>query len=425
MTGAWYMVSVLMVAYMFSFIDRSILSLLVSPIRSDLQISDTQFSLLHGIAFALFYTGLGIPIARLADRYSRKHIIAIGIVVWSFATAVCGLAKNFTQLFTSRMMVGVGEAALSPAAYSMITDSFPKNQLGRAMAVYNTGVFLGVGLAYVIGGIVVSAVADVTITGLPVVGELKGWQLTFFIVGLPGLVIALFCVMLREPKRGYVNDEQIPVRQILRFMRSNWTTFVTHFLGFAALTLYFNGFMAWAPALINRRFELPTGEAGQYLGYIVLVFATAGILAGGWITDWFGRKGYANAPMRTGLIAAIALIPLGLAAPLMPNLAWTFVVFCPLMFFVSFPWAAAATAIQVVSPGRMRAQISALYLFIVNLTGIGFGPTAVALFTDYVFGDDNALPYSLAIVGPVSAGLAAVLLFLGLRPFTASMANVK
>ena len=271
MAGAWYMVSVLMVAYMFSFIDRSILSLLVSPIRADLQISDTQFSLLHGIAFALFYTGLGIPIARLADRYSRKHIISIGIVVWSFATAVCGLAKNFVQLFTARMMVGVGEAALSPAAYSMITDSFPKNQLGRAMAVYNTGVFFGVGLAYVIGGIVVTAVADITITGLPVIGELKGWQLTFFIVGLPGVLIALFCIMLREPKRGYVNDEHIPVRQILRFMRTNWSTFVTHFFGFAALTLYFNGFMAWAPALINRRFDMPTGQAGIYLGYIVLV----------------------------------------------------------------------------------------------------------------------------------------------------------
>lgn len=423
LAGAWYMVGVLMIAYTFSFIDRSILSLLVSPIRSDLNISDTQFSLLHGIAFALFYTGLGIPIARLADRYSRKHIISIGIFVWSIATAICGLARNFAQLFLSRMMVGVGEAALSPAAYSMITDSFPKNQLGRALAVYNTGAFFGTGLAFVIGGVVVSAVSGVTITGVPLVGELKGWQLTFFIVGLPGLLIALLCITLKEPERSYVNDEQIPVAEVLKFMRGNGLTFATHFLGFSALTLFFNGFMAWTPALINRRFELPTGEAGIYLGYIVLVFATAGILAGGWIADWYSRQGYANAPIRTGLIAALALIPLGAAAPLMPNLTWTLVIFCPLMFFISFPWAAAAAAIQLVAPGRMRAQISALYLFVVNLTGIGFGPTAVALFTDYVFGDDNALPYSLAIVGPLSAIVASVLLYLGLKPFAASIAR--
>ncbi|MGH7462539.1 MAG: MFS transporter, partial [Longimicrobiales bacterium] len=179
-----------MVAYVFSFIDRQITALLIEPIRADLRISDTQFSLIHGLAFAFFYALMGMPIARLADTRSRPVIISAGIFVWSIATATCGLTRNFWQLFAARMAVGCGEAALSPTAYSIIADSFPKSRLGLALGVYSMGSFIGAGLAFLIGGTVIELVTRIGALELPVLGTVKPWQMTFFIVGMPGVLIA-------------------------------------------------------------------------------------------------------------------------------------------------------------------------------------------------------------------------------------------
>lgn len=411
---AWLTVAVLLLAYTFSFIDRSILSLLVVPIRRDLGLSDTQFSLLHGLAFAIFYTGLGLPIARLADRSSRRVIMAAGIFVWSLATAACGLARGFAQLFGARILVGVGEAALSPAAYSMIADLFPRRLLGRALGVYNTGVFLGAGLALIIGGAVVAAVADATVA-LPVVGSVAGWQVTFLVVGLPGVLIAALVLLLREPDRRDGDQAQPPVREVLAFLWRHRGAFAAHFFGFSAVALFYNALFAWSPALLIRRFGLGGGEAGLYLGVITLVFGTAGIYAGGWLADALAGRGRSDAVLRTGLLACAGIVPLAVAAPLAPGLGWTLAAYCPLMFFVSMPWAAAAAGLQLVSPARMRAQVSALYLFVINLAGIGLGPTVAALLTDRVFGADAALPWSLALVGVAGPALGAALLAAG-RP---------
>ena len=424
--AAWYAVAVLMVAYTFSFIDRSILTLLVGPIRQDLGITDTQFSLLHGLAFAIFYTGLGIPIARLADRHSRRIIIAVGIVVWSLATAACGIARGFGQLFGARVAVGVGEAALSPAAYSMIADMFPRERLGRALGVYNTGVFLGAGLALIIGGAVVAAVAGTAGLVLPMVGEVRGWQVVFFAVGFPGILVALLVMTLKEPARqgGAGNTSgQMPVAHVVAFLWAHRGAYLSHFLGFAALGLFYNALFAWSPTLLIRRFALTAGEAGLYLGLVTLVFGVAGILAGGWLTDWFDRSGRSDGALRTGIVAAVGMVPFAITAPLMPGAIATIALYCPLMFFVSMPWAAAATGVQVATPDRMRAQASALYLFVLNLVGIGIGPTAAALITDHVFSDDNAVHYSLIIVGVAGAVLGALILSRGLAPFRVACDN--
>ena len=426
---AWYAVGVLMVAYTFSFIDRSILTLLVAPIRQDLGISDTQFSLLHGLAFAIFYTGLGIPIARLADRHSRKLIIAAGVVIWSLATAACGIARGFAQLFGARVAVGVGEAALSPAAYSMIADMFPRQQLGRALGVYNTGVFLGAGLALIIGGAVVAAVADAATISLPWVGDVRGWQVVFFAVGLPGVLVAALVLTLKEPQRrespGASAGTQMPISKVLGFLWQNRHAYLSHFFGFAMLGLFYNALFAWSPTLLIRRFEMSAGEAGLYLGLVTLLFGVAGILAGGWLTDRFDQGGRNDGAMRTGILAALGMIPFAVAAPLMPSAFLAILFYCPLMFFVSMPWAAAATGVQVATPPRMRAQASALYLFVLNLVGIGIGPTAAALITDQVFADDKAVNLSLIVVGLVGATLGALLLLRGLAPFRAACENAR
>ena len=196
---AWYSVLVLMLMYVFSFIDRTIISLLVGPMKRDLHISDVQMGLLQGTAFALFYTFLGLPIARLSDRHNRKSIIAIGVFIWSIMACLCGLARSAGQLFLARIGVGFGEAALSPAAYSMITDSFPRAKLGSAFSVYNVGITIGAGTALLVGGLVVGAVSRPGASYvLPIFGEVHAWQLVFIVTGAPGLLLPLLLLTDRK-----------------------------------------------------------------------------------------------------------------------------------------------------------------------------------------------------------------------------------
>jgi MFS family permease len=424
----WYMVSVLMVAYIFSFIDRTILSLLVGPIRADLQISDTQFSLLHGFAFALFYTMLGIPVATLADRKNRRNIIAIGVTFWSLATAACGLTRDFLGLFLARVGVGVGEATISPAAFSMIADTFPEERMGRAMGVYSVGAFIGIGLAFIIGGVVVGMVTAAETTSLPWVGEVRPWQMVFFIVGMPGILVALWILTLREPVRRHSKKsmlQQAGLLPLLRHMRQFWPAYTAHLVGFSLLGLLFNAMAAWIPTYLIRTFGVTAGDAGLWLGGILLVFSTAGLLVGSWLTDRMRARGATDATMRVGLLSCICLLPFTLTATTVSSLALSLVLFAPLVFFSTFAWGAAAAAIQVITPSRMRATGSAIYLFFLNLMGIGCGPTLVAVVTDYGFGDDSAIGLSLAVVSSITAPVAALFIWMGLRSFRQAAAHVS
>lgn len=199
---AWYVVGVLTFVYIFSFIDRTLLNLLVAPIRRDLNINDTQMSLLMGMAFALFYTVFGIPLGRMADAKSRRGLIAVGFVVWSLFTAGCGLAKNFWQMLLMRIGVGVGEASLSPAAYSLIYDYFPPHRRATALSVYGTGIYLGGGLALLLGGVVIKLASAQDSWVLPIIGETRPWQIIFLVAGLPGVVFSLLLFTVREPSAG-------------------------------------------------------------------------------------------------------------------------------------------------------------------------------------------------------------------------------
>jgi MFS family permease len=418
----WYAVAVLTVAYVFSFIDRSILTLLVGPIRSDLGISDTQLSLLHGFAFAIFYTTLGIPIALLADRLNRRNIIAIGTAFWSAATAACGLAGSFWQLFWARVGVGVGEAALSPAAYSMIADLFAPQRLGRALAVYTLGAFAGAGLAYLIGGAVVALVTTAGVMSLPLIGEVRPWQLVFFIVGLPGLLVALWVLTLPEPARRHVAVAPAAglggaLAAFGRYMRAHWRTYAAHLGGFSLLGIVFNATLAWTPAYLIRVFELTPGRAGFWLGLILLVAGTVGVLLGGWLTDRLRAAGHFDSTMRVGVLGAVGALPFAATATIVPSFPLFLVLYTAMMLFVTMPYGAAAAAIQIVTPPQMRAVASSIYLCCLNLVGLGAGPTIVALITDFVFGRDGAVGGSIAVMNAIAAPLAALVLWWGLPHF--------
>jgi MFS family permease len=425
---AWYVVLLCMLAYIFSFIDRQILALMIEPIKADLNLSDTQFSLLHGLAFSLFYAFMGLPLAYLADRFSRPKIIAVGIIFWSIATALCGLSKNFIQLFFSRMGVGVGEAALSPAAYSMFSDMFSKDKLGRAVAVYSIGSFVGGGIAFLVGGYVIGLLKDLSLIEIPVFGAVKAWQMAFILVGLPGIFIGLlFVLTVRDPKRKgqSVNAEgeveKVTIRAAFRFLKKHRKTFTCHYLGFTFYAMALYCLISWSPAFFMRKFSMTPTEAGYMLGTVLLVANTLGVFCAGWLNDWLIQKGRKDAPMITGVIGIVGLV-LPLVAFTQVSEYWLAVtLLAPAMFFASFPMPISTTAMQMLAPNQLRAQISAIFLLISNLVAVGIGTTLVALVTDKIFENPLMVGTSLSIVGGIACVLSFVLLKKGCKAFADSM----
>ena len=423
---AWYLVGVLCVAYTLSFVDRMILALLVEPIKRDLGISDTQVGLLHGFAFAIFYTTLGVPIARLADRTDRRRLIAAGIAFWSVMTALCGLARGFWELFLARIGVGVGEASLSPAAFSMLADAFPADRLGRALGVYSSAIFAGAGIALLVGGGVAAAAASAAAVHLPLVGAVQPWQLTFIVVGAPGLLVALWVLSLREPpRRGVaIAARQEPLAAVFGWMRRHARAYGCHFAGFALLALVFNATIAWLPSVFVRVHGWSSGQAAFWIGSLLLVCGTTGIVAGGFAADAWRRRGKPDGSMRVGLTSALGVLPFAAAVPAAASPWMAVALLGPLLFFSAFAFGAAAAGLQWLTPPAMRAQVSALFLFVNNLVGIGAGPVAVALLTDRVFGAPQSVGMSLAIVGAVAAALAAVVQWAGIRAFDEGVRSV-
>jgi MFS family permease len=424
---SWYVVAVLMIAYTNSFIDRQILSLLIEPIRADLEISDTQVSLLAGLAFTIFYTLMGVPIARLADQKNRRTIIVIGIGFWSLMTATCGLAKNFGHMFLARIGVGVGEATLSPAAMSMISDYFPREKLARAISIYSMGVYFGAGLALVIGGYVIKLVTQAGDVILPVIGQVHPWQLTFFLVGLLGIPVILLVLTIREPlRRGVAKKGSAEAKKassipaLVEFLKANRQTVTWHFLAFSFIGIGIAGFLVWAPTLFIRTYGMDAPTIGLIYGFVLFFGGTSGVYAGGFLADWLQKRGRDDAILRAAFYSAIAVIPFAVLTPLMPNATLAVVGLACTSFLLAMPQGLPAAALQVITPNALRAQMTALYFLVGNLIANGFGPTLYALVTDFVFADPAMLRYSMAAVSAVVLPLGALFSFLALKPYRKS-----
>lgn len=433
---AWYVVAVLVIAFTFSFIDRQILSLLVGPIKRDLEISDTQMSLLQGFAFAVFYSIGGLPIGRLVDRHHRINIIAVGVFIWSVMTALCGTARSFLQLFVFRAGVGVGEAALSPSAYSIIADYFPPKRLGFALGVYGMGVYIGAGLALIIGAAVIGLVSNGGGMELPLIGEVYAWQITFFIVGFPGLLVALWVWTLREPaRRGYMRKivaedgtetaVEVPVSEVVAYMRANWRTIVPLNLCYALSAMMAYGVAAWVPTFFVRTYDWTYPMAGWWYGWVIVAFGTTGVVAGGWMGDVLTSRGIRNGRMMVCAFTGLAALPFTVLYPLMDSPWVALVLICFSTFFATFTTGAGPSALQELMPNQMRGFASAVMIFVVNIIGLGLGPTSIALATDYIYGDEMMLRYSLVLVPAVVLVLAVTSGLLALRPYTESLDYLK
>ena len=414
---AWCTVGILLVAYVLSFVDCQILNLLVGPIRADLGINDTQMSLLMGLSFAIFYTIAGIPLGRIADSKSRRGLIAWGVAFWSLMTAACGLAQQYWHFILCRIGVGAGEAALSPAAYSLIADSFPADRRATAISVYAMGIYLGAGMAFLLGGIVVTwANAQGPMT-LPVLGIVRPWQLIFLVLGAAGLMFCLVLLAIKEPTRkGVGAGVAVPLKEVGAYLLTIRKAVLCHNFGFACLSFASYGASAWIPTFFIRTHGLTAGEVGIYYGSLVMVAGSTGIVFGGRLADYLARRGYRDANMRVGLLAA-ALTLLCNVVFLVDNMPLLWAIMFFNVFTVAMPFGVAPAAIQEIMPNAMRGQASAIYLFTITLIGLGIGPTAVAMFTDYVFADDMAIRYSIFIVASVITVGSIILLWMGLKPY--------
>jgi MFS family permease len=413
---AWVLVALLLVAYTVSLIDRQILSLMVQPVRAYLHISDTRISLLHGFAFAIFYTLFGVFLGRAADQWNRRNMIVAGMTLWCLATVACGLATSFTGLFVARVFVGVGEAVLSPAAFSMVADSFPQEQRGRAIGVYSMGVFWGSGLALVLGGAAIAATSQHSSLVVPVLGELQSWQAAFIVVGLPGLLIAgLLLLVVREPRRHELAQGPSDVPSTVAFFRSNAGALLTMILAFGANGLINFALASWAPTFFIREFGWTAAQIGTRYGVILLVCGSAGIFTGGWLADRFVAAGRKDGVLFAMRLAAICIIPALGSFAFVDSPPAALLTLGLATFILGMPTGLAPVALYSITPNQFRGQVTACYLFSVTLIGMACGATLIALATDYLFRSDLAVGKSLALVTAAAAAFSYVSLTLSSR----------
>ena len=410
---AWYAVAILTLANVSGSVDRQILSLLVTPIKRDLHVTDTQLSLLMGLSFVVFYSVLGLPIGRWVDRGRRPLIVALGAAVWSVLTAASGLARTFGQLFAARVGVGIGEATLGPAAVSIIADTFPPRRLGTAMSVYMLGTFFGSGVGYALSAWIVGAIDAPGFITLPIVGDIRPWQTIFFMVGLPGVVVALLALTMRVPARltaEGATDIGVPLREVLAYVRRNARTIVGLSLGFACSASVNYGIGAWLATFFVRTHGWTIQHAGTVQGILTMIFGVIGTLGGGRLTDYWAARGITDAPIRVGIMGAVGMLVFAGLYPAVSSANVAAALLIPVNIFAALPWGAANAAIAQAMPSRMRGQGSALYQLVVNLLSGALGPTAVALLTDKVFGNESSLRWSLVVCTVVGMTFTIALL---------------
>ena len=418
----WYALGILIVAYTFSYLDRQALTLLVGPIRKSLDISDTQLSLLHGFAFAIFYTVLGLPLGRLVDQHRRTTIIAAGVAVWSVMTAGCGIARNFMQMFIARIGVGVGEAALMPGAYSLISDYFPPRTRPVALSFYLSAIFIGAGLATVIGGTIITIMPAIN---APIVGYLEPWQGVFIAIGLPGVLVALWVLTMREPLRTGAKSGLVPgIGATMRYISEHARTYGPLIMGMSILSLMWNGALAWFPTYFMRIHGWTTAEVGTRFGFSIMISGVLGAVLGGYLASRLRDRGRSDANIIPSIAGLLVAFPAGLVSGLDIN-AWAMLgAIFVFQFGCAMPFGSAAAAIQDITPNQMRGQVTAIYQFAANMFGIGLGPTLVALFTDHLFKDDLALGNSILLSVAISGPLSFVLLMMARRAYKRTIANL-
>ena len=407
---AWTVVAILIATAVLSYTDRQVLSLLVDPIRGDMGISDTQISLLLGTAFAVIYGLAGIPLGFLADRISRRNLIFAGVSVWSLGTIACGFSHNFGEIFASRIVVGLGEAALSPAAISLISDYFPPSRRGTAVGFFLSGIAMGSGVAILIGGGVLHAIELGALAATPL-ATYAPWRMVLLVIGGPGLLWALVILLIREPLRHTAEGESgaAGVADGSTWRATPWARVVPIYIVLAAASFVDNAVGAWAPTLLIRDFGKDPAQIGVELGLLLTIGFGGGVLIGGALADRAGARGGWPRKLRVCLYSGLLILP---ASLLMNSPTFSLVLAgVPLYFALSgIVTAVGFSAILDVVPNRSRGLAMSMSFFLNVALGAGLGPTAVAVAGAHVFAATAGLgpPLVLTVAGGYLVALAAV-----------------
>ena len=412
---AWYVVTIVAVANLFSFLDRTVLNLLVTPIKSALSLSDTQIGLVQGAAFGIFYTLMILPFGWLADRSARSRIISAGIAFWSVMTAACGLAGSFGQLFAARIGVGIGEATLSACVGSLISDHFPNARRTLPLSVYTMVGSMGAGVALLLGGLVAGLVTNASEVVLPVIGTVAPWQAVFLGVGAPGVLWSLLSLTVREPARRESAGGRATNAELLAFLRARWRIVVPHFFGYCFYNTFGYGAAAWIPAYFMRVHGWTMGDVGFRYGLVYFFFAFAGGYLGGIAPRWLLARGRVDANLTTVAWSNLALAVPGVLVALMPNGWASLAVTAPLIVLFVFPSGPSLAAVQEITPNRLRGRMTALYYAVTNMVGISLGALTIGVITDSVFHDEQAVGKSIALAGAILCPIGALIVMQAAR----------
>ena len=416
----WTVVLLLALASIVSQFDRTVVNLTVEPLKQTFSLNDTQFGMLQGTAFGIFYVLACVPIGRLSDRYQRRWIIALGLLLFSPFSMASGLARSYWQLFLTRVGVGVGEASLTPAGFSMLSDLFPPARLGRPVGAFLMSAPVGQGLAFILGGSLLSWLAT---SPLLQVGPLAGyapWQAAFMIIGFPGLLLVPLFLLVKEPvRRGPGGATPMKIGEVAAIVASRRHALIPMVIGFAMVSLVSYVFFIWTPAMFQRSYGWTPAQVGLGFGLIVMTIGTAGAFFGGWMSDRLAARGHLDAPLKVAAFGFVGCGLFGVLATLMPTGGLSLAMVAPTLFFANTPYACAGTALQLIIPNRARAQVSAMYITLTTLVGLAVGPLVVGLMTDLVFKNPADIRYSMAIVIGVAAPLMFIMMLLACRPFRA------
>lgn len=411
-SSPWFALASLTITFTIGFIDRQLVNLLVQPIKSDFHLSDIQVSLLQGAAFSITYLLMSPFFGRWVDVSDRRRILLYCIVIWSVFTAACGLARNYLMLFLMRSGVGAAEAGLTPASWSILSDIFDEKRLARALSIYNLGPYLGNGLAMLLGGILLEWTGTLDTASWPGLSGLRPWQLTFIIISMLSLVSIVMVAALREPQRSAPkaagSAAPMSLGEAGDVFRRNRRFYGWFYAGMALATIPIYAFPAWLPALAVRQYGVSIGHVGVTYGMVTLVFGSLGVLTGPLAARLLERAGYHDANIRVGVFAGIAVLACCVALFFRSSFEMVLIIGAVASFCYSLPTAMAATALQIVTPSRMRGFASSIYIVMVTLMGLGVAPVSVALLTDMVFRDEMRVGDSLAITCGFFAAVSTV-----------------
>jgi MFS family permease len=423
LTYAWYVAIVLMLCNTLSFIDRQILSLLVKPIKEELLLSDTDIGWLQGAAFAIFYTLLGLPMGRFADRGSRRTLISVGIFFWSLMTATCTIARSFWSLFFARMGVGVGEATLSPSAFSLIADYFPAKKLGTALSIFSMGIFFGSGLGLILSGLVIGKVSQLPPFDFPLIGTISPWRMTFLIAGLPGLLMAFLVYTIKEPVRKNLlrtsegEASKLSLSEVVAQLSMRWQSVLGVCLGFAFQAMCNYAQQAWLATFFQRVHGWSPKQAGVTLGILSLATGLAGNYLGGVLCDYWQRKKVIEAPLKVGVLATVCAGFFFCLVMFMPNENLQIMMLIPSFFFLAMPIGSTYASLQLIFPNQVRAQVGAVQILSLNLIGLVLGPLVTGVLTDRLFKNPNMVGFSIAVTVGVASLISATLFRLTFKSY--------